>query len=381
MYKYVLIILSIVFIFCTKTNGRSNFYPDQNPTIASNPQNQYKFYIGTYTNKGSKGIYSSSYNEISGKIAEPVEVSVIDNASFQCITANNEKLFSVSEFWGGTGKVVAYNINASTGALTVLNEFSSEGQSPCFVAFHEASNSILTANYSSGNVVRIMNDGKTFNHQHTGNSIHKSRQKSAHAHSIKIDLSGNFAYSCDLGTDKVYVYDLREDGLKLYTEIDLKPGAGPRHLDFHPEMKAMCVINELNSTIDVFLPDSNQVFTKHLTTISTIPNDFFENNLCADIHYSSDGKLLFASNRGYNSIVSYKVDQESMKLELIGHTQETINSPRNFALSPDNKYIFVANQEGNSISVFENKDGLLLYTGSKLNISKPVCITFLNDLK
>ena len=145
-------------------------------------------------------------------------------------------------------------------------------------------------------------------------------------------------------------------------------------------MKAMSVINELNSTVEVFTADEDGCFTNRIFSISTIPEDHKSNNQCADIHYSVDGMYLYASNRGHNSIVVYKVDQETMELEAIQWMKEDINWPRNFTISPDNKHLLIANQNSNKITIYtiNNETGKLNYTNNSLSLSKPVCLTFLN---
>lgn len=395
MIKYFILAFTISLFSCEKVTGNApkneidvtntdsivdvdnqiNDEDSDKPTT----QIEYFLYIGTYTNDGSKGIYLSQFNEESGELSTPQVAAELNNASFQCIVPEKKQLWSVSEAWGGEGMVMAYDLNVNDGSLSLAGNYSTQGKGPCYVDFHNSSQSAIVANYSTGNVARIASKESIYDHQHTGKSIHPTRQKKAHAHCFKTDLKGEYAYSCDLGTDKVYVYDLRENGLILHDEIEITPGGGPRHLDFHPEMKAMAVINELNSTIELFIPDSNGIFNQRLAVESTIPSDFTENNQCADIHYSNDGNYLFASNRGYNSIVAFKVNKETMKLELVGHMQEEIDWPRNFTLSPNNKFLLVANQNSNSITIYENNEGNLKYTNTKIDLSQPVCLTFLEN--
>ncbi|MDA3930408.1 MAG: lactonase family protein [Prolixibacteraceae bacterium] len=398
MFKYILLI-SIFFWSCDKSAGNEG--PNNNekeetqdsitaevkdssstdidtPVDVSIEDIEHYLYIGTYTDAGSKGIYLANFDVDSGLISTPIESAILNNASYQCISEDKKQLFSVSEL-GGKGQVISYSIDEEDGSLTKQSETSTEGFGPCYVSHHSQSNSILVANYNSGNVTRIKYDETSASHQHQGTGPNSSRQEGPHAHCFIIDNNGKFAYSCDLGTDKVYAYNLQEDGLKLHAEITITAGAGPRHLAFHPEMKAMSVVNELNSTVEVFLPDSNGCFSISSSAITTIPENHTTNNQCADIHYSSNGKYLYASNRGHNSIVTYQVNPVNMELSLLGWIQEKINWPRNFTLSPEGTFMLVANQNGNNITVYsiDESTGLLSFTGEEVTLSKPVCLNLL----
>jgi 6-phosphogluconolactonase len=346
---------------------------------------KYLLYIGTYTDGGSKGIYVSPFDIETGFISEPTLAATLSNPSFQTITADKKQLWSVSELWNGGGRVYGYEINWENGELKQVSNLSTLGNGPCYVSVHENTKNILTANYGSGNVSNTPVDemgkstGDSFTHQHLGKGPHASRQKEPHAHSIKVDLKGIYSYAANLGTDKVYAYTIENNKLTLKKEITIEPGSGPRHLDFHPSMKAMAVVNELNSTISLFKADRDGCFSELYSSITTLPDNFTSNNQCADIHYSPDGMFLYASNRGHNSIVVYKVDQATMALEIVDWFSETINWPRNFTIDPTGNFIIVANQNANSITVLKRDaaNGKLTYTGHRLTVSKPVCVTLL----
>jgi 6-phosphogluconolactonase len=342
-------------------------------------------YIGTYTDSGSKGIYVSTFNAENGEISSPKLAASLNNASFQHITADKLQLWSVNESWSGPGRIHGYSIDPESGKLSSISNFPSQGNSPCYVSMHEPSGNLLTSNYSSGNVANIpVNSegklkGEIFSYQHSGSGPNTNRQSSPHAHCIKVDLNEHFIYSADLGADKIYCYTIEEDKLKLHKEISTVAGSGPRHIDFHPSGKAMAVVNELNSTVDIYLPDNNACFSERSSSISTLPDGFNSNNQCADIHYSSDGKFLYASNRGHNSIVVYSVNEETMELEIIEWMKESINWPRNFIIDNNQNFLLVANQNSNTISVYQRdkSSGKLTYTNNQISISKPVCLTLL----
>lgn len=370
MIKYILVLSILLFAGC-KSSQKSN---------TAQSGNNYYLYIGTYTDAGSEGIYRAQFSSDSGKISNPVLVARVNNPSYQCITPDKTQLWSVNESGGGKGAVIGFQINASDGSLKEINEFSSQGSGPCFVSYHEASQTVMAANYNSGNVIRIhtgeKNTGEAYTQQHEGTGPLTSRQASPHAHCIKVGPNGQYAYSCDLGADKIYVYRLDETGLKVHTIIHTTAGAGPRHIAFHPGHKAMSVICELNATVETYLPDEDGCFNRFSSEISTLPEDFTASNKCADIHYSPDGNFLYASNRGHNSIVTFQIDQETLQPTLIGWMQDEIDWPRNFTITPDGDYLLVANKDSNTITVYRvnHTTGQLTFTGNKISVSKPVCL-------
>jgi 6-phosphogluconolactonase len=407
MIKYLLLLFFFIWS-CDVTNGNElPKHETENETVISNPDSLsesdtenltdtlnhevapsiYQLYIGTYTDGESEGIYLAQFDADSGILSQPQLVANIDNSSFQCITPDGKQLWSVSESWNGPGKVIGFTMDSTSGDLKKLAEYPTLGNGPCYVSYHAKSETVLAANYNTGNVVRIVvgesSKGNTAVHRHEGNGPNTSRQSSPHAHNIHIDLEGKYAYSCDLGTDQVYVYDLANKGLQVKHIIQTEKGAGPRHLDFHPEGKAMTVINELNSTIETYLPDHDGVYSKLLSVVSTIPSTHTSNNQCADLHYSTDGKTLYASNRGHNSIAVFSVDQNTMEPTLVQWMEEALQWPRNFVLSPNGKYLLAANQEAHNISIYgiDQQNGKLTFTGHTTTLSKPVCLTFQKTIK
>jgi len=392
-----LFILLFIFWGCDKSHGSPDL-PGNDPVEGTDTTTyssdtigkkdttgeSFYFYIGTYTDSGSKGIYKATFNTGSGTISIPELAATINNPSFQCISKDKRLLWTVTE--SGPGSVTGFQIDTLTGNLTKTETFSSLGYSPCYVSFDEKSLNVFTANYNSGNITKIpvttdgKANGKPYSHQHVGKGPNANRQEGPHAHCIKVDPRGKYIYSCDLGTDKIYVYTVSGDSLTLYKTIAVAAGSGPRHLDFHPQLKSMAVIHELDGTITTYLPDADGCFSIENNTVSTLPDDFSGQKWCADIHYSIDGKFLYGSNRGHNSIACYKIDNSTQQAEIINWQSSNIKTPRNFAIDPTGNYLLSANQDGNTITVFKiDKSGTLSYTGFSMIISKPVCITFLTS--
>lgn len=374
----------LILFFLLSPWNRDNEITERSKPTGNIGSSKYLLYIGTYTDGESQGIYVSHFDNETGTITEPKLAANLSNPTFQTITANKKYLWSIGRSLNGEGWAYGYEIDKSNGNLKEISNFSTLGNGPCYISVHENTKNILTANYGSGNVTNIPIDengnisGSSFTNKHEGKGPNTDRQNEPHAHSIKVDLTGNFIYAANLGTDKVYAYTIEDNRLTLHKEIVIEPGSGPRHLDFHPSLKAMAVVNELNSTITLFKADSEGCFSEYVSTTTTIPANFTSNNQCADIHYSPDGMYLYASNRGHNSIVVYRVNQETMALDFVDWFMETIDWPRNFTIEPSGKFLIVANQKANSITVFkrDTKTGVLTFTGNRLNISKPVCVTF-----
>jgi 6-phosphogluconolactonase len=244
----------------------------------------------------------------------------------------------------------------------------------------------LVANYVGGNVSAfpILTDGRlsasSDMDQHQGKGP-RPQQDAAHAHCIIPDPNNDYALAVDLGIDQIISYKLDKSKGKLEQQAQpaftAKAGAGPRHLTFHPSNKRFAyVINELNATLTTFTYNPATGTLTEVETVSTLPADFTGENACADIHVSADGKFLYGSNRGHNSIVVFAIDQNSNKLTLVQHVSTQGNWPRNFGFSPSGKTMLVANQRSNNITTFkvDPQSGKLTYTGNSTPVSSPVYV-------
>ena len=352
-------------------------------------------YIGTYTSgKGkskSDGIYVYKLNPETGELSPHKTVENVVEPSYIAIDKKRKYLYAVNETETYQGKksgaVSAFAIDQKTGGLTFLNKQPSLGGAPCFIIVSENENFVLAANYLGGNVSSfpVQKDGSLGAsidlQQNMGTGPNKDRQEAAHAHSINLDEKNHFAYLCDLGVDKIFIYKFDKKTGKLSPNpaqkiFQAKPGAGPRHFAFHPNNKIAFVINELDSTVTSLDYDSKRGTLKEVQTISTLPEDFKGANTCADLHVSPDGKFLYGSNRGHDSIVSFKIDDKSGKLNFVEHTSTGGKTPRNFAISPDGKFLLAANQNSDSVVVFRVDDmsGKLTATGKTAQVPMPVCL-------
>ncbi|MCK5802733.1 MAG: lactonase family protein [Lentisphaeria bacterium] len=345
-------------------------------------------FIGTYTTSGSKGVYVYRLDPANGNLVSTGHVAEVQNPSFVAPSPDGRFLYAVSSRGGKTypnGAICAFRIDHKTGVLTPLNAQSSVGKGPCHVSVTADGRLAAIANYGSGSVVlfKIAEDGSLDGPgamvQHEGSSLTR-RQKGPHAHSITLDPTTGDLAAADLGTDEVRMYDVADDKLKLATDgiLKLAPGAGPRHVEFHPGGRWLYVINELDSTITFFSRPKPEASFASVQTVSTLPADFAGNNTTADIHLHPNGRVLYGSNRGHDSIASFAVDPKRGTLKAIGHTPSGGKDPRNFGIAPGGRYLYAAHQSTDNIVAFkiDPETGALQPTGFELKIPMPVCVRF-----
>jgi len=309
------------------------------------------------------------------------------NPSFLAIDGKKRYLYAVnevSEFAGArSGAVSAYAID-KTGNLKFLNQQPSMGGDPCHLILDGTSRFVLVANYTGGNVsvLPVKDDGSlgpaTDVAQHKGSSVNRERQQGPHAHCIILHTDNRFALAADLGLDKVMIYEFDPKRGKLTPNkepwVNVKPGAGPRHLTFHG--KYAYVINELNSTLTAFACNAADGTLHEIQTVSTLPKDFTGANHCAELLASPSGEFLYGSNRGHNSIVGFAINARTGKLTHIEHTATQGKTPRNFTIDPTARFLLVANQDSDTIVTFfiDPHTGRLKPTEQVTDVPTPVCL-------
>jgi 6-phosphogluconolactonase len=353
-------------------------------------------YVGTYTATlphvagKAEGIYVYQFDSSTGALTLVTKATGIVNPSFLTIDPQQRNLYAVSEVQKSDdqpgGLVSAYAIDAQTGALTYLNQQTTRGTDPCHLSVEKTGQYLMVANYSSGSLAMypILEDGPLGAMsdfvQHEGSSIDPRRQQGPHAHSIMIDPANRYAFVPDLGIDKVMIYQLDLTNGKLLPNqqpfVQVKPGAGPRHFDFHPSRQYAYVINELGSTVTAFTYDEERGALKEIQTISTLPSDFTGTSHTADVHVHPSGKFLYGSNRGHDSIAIFTIDAATGKLTATGHESTQGKTPRNFAIDPTGNFLLAANQSTDTIVTFriDQASGQLTATGSVAQVPTPVCL-------
>lgn len=344
-------------------------------------------FIGTYTRGTSKGIYACRLDPAQGTLSAPELAAEMSNPSFLNIHPNRRYLYAVGE--AGSGIVRAFAIDPGTGKLTTLNEKTSGGNGPCYVALDRSGRVALVANYGSGSVeaLPVNQDGSlgdpTAFIQHAGSSVNPSRQKEPHAHSINPSPDNHFAIAADLGLDKLLVYRLDPQKGTLvpndppFATVD--PGSGPRHFAFHPNGRNAYVINEIKSTVTAFSYDASRGVLKAIQTITTLPQDFTGRSSTAEVQVHPSGKFLYGSNRGHDSIAVFAIDQSNGTLKPLEHVSTGGKTPRNFGIDPSGTWLLAANQNGGNIVVFriDPQTGSLKATGQSVQVDSPVCVKFL----
>jgi 6-phosphogluconolactonase len=348
-------------------------------------------YVGTYAKQDNESIFGYRLNEETGELTQVLAVKGGENPSFLAIAPDRKHLYAVNEtgnYQGQkSGAVSAFAVNHKTGDLSFLNSQPTLGGAPCYISLDKQHKEAMVANYSGGNVAAfpIEHDGRlgaaSFTAQHTGQGP-KKQQNAPHAHCIIPDPSHEFALAVDLGIDQIVRYQWGPEGRLTKTAqpaFKAQPGAGPRHLTFHPNKRFAYVINELNSTLSALTYDAVTGTFTEVETVSTLPAGFTGESFCADVHVSADGRFVYGSNRGHNSLVVFAIDAKTNKLTLVQHIGVEGNWPRNFALSPSGKTVLVANQRSNNITTFrvDSATGKLSYTGHSTNLPSPVFLQVL----
>lgn len=360
------------------------------------PTNTPLAYIGTYTKNGpnasgrADGLYVCQLNQASGALSIIQTVSEVINPSFVALDPQQRFLYAVDEVLEIDGQpggaVSAFAVNPADGTLTFLNRQPSHGTDPCHVRVEPSGKFVLASNYGSGSVAMfpIQSDGSlgpaSDTVQHVGSSVNPNRQKGPHAHSINPDPTGRFALVADLGLDKVLVYRLDLANGKLVPNdppsVSVAPGAGPRHLAFHPNGRYAFVINEIGSTLTSLAWDAERGTLREIQTISTLPADFTGTSHCADVHVAPSGKFVYGSNRGHDSIAIFAIDAATGQLSYVGHESTRGRTPRNFAVDPTGTLLLAANQNTDTIVPFrvDPQTGKLSATGAVSEIPSAVCV-------
>jgi len=306
-------------------------------------------YLGTYTKKESKGIYKAQFDPETGALSQLELVAAEPNPTYIAFSEKGN-LYSVGAEEGKGG------IASFTADFQPLNHVVEEGAPLCYVSVDDK---------------RQLVDQDT----HQGSGPH-ANQASPHTHYADL-TPDQYLITCDLGTDSLHVYDVSEEGnLTLINQYQTAPGAGPRHLVFHPHYKTAYLINELNATIDVLFYDGMGEF-EHFQTLSTLPSDYDGQKWASAIKLSADGKFLYASNRAHNSIAVFKVVADG-SLELIEIVPSQGLNPRDFTLSPDQNYLIATHQDSPNATVFKRDfaSGKLTLLSDNFYVPEAVCTVF-----
>jgi 6-phosphogluconolactonase len=349
-------------------------------------------YVGTYTTDGrSEGIHRLRLETTSGALRLDGLAAKAANPSYLALHPKGHVLYAVNEiskFAGQpTGAVTAFAITRATGALTLLNQEASQGDSPCYVSVDRTGTVVLVANYGSGSIatIPVRQDGRLRTArrvvQHAGKGADPVRQTAPHAHCILADPGNKFVLAVDLGIDALltYRFDPRNAGIEVITPgTATKAGAGPRHLTFHPNGRFAYVVNELDSTIAAYRYDGGHGTLDEIQVTAASPGGTVTPNHPADVHVAASGRFLYLSNRGDDTIAVFAIDASTGQLSPVQQISTGGKWPRNFTLDPSGRFLVAANQRSDTIASFrvDADSGRLTPTGSAVTIANPVCVLF-----
>lgn len=368
--KNLFILLSLFLVACNPTKKTAS---DAQPIV----------FVGTYTQKlghvdgKATGIYTCRLNTATG-VLSVVDSIKTDNPSFLTVSPDKKFVYSVGEISGNgverLGKIAAFKVDEG-GKLTKINEFPSYGNAPCHISTDKTGKFVFVANYVTGNILSygVRADGGLTDSicmiQHPA--------KQPWAHNIQVNHDNKYVFAVDKGADRIFTYELAQNGKLIpVSNIKTADGSGPRHLDFNPKNPLRFVaINENSSAMGSYEYDAKTLKMNLLDSLTTLPSDFKEWNSCADVHFHPNGKFVYGSNRGHNSIVIYSYDSASGKLTFVGHQSTQGAFPRNFMITPDGKLLLAANQNSSTVASFKIDETTGKLTPlSMSNIFTPVCL-------
>ena len=353
-------------------------------------------FIGTYTPKDgtSRGIYSLRLDTTTGTLSEPVLAAETPNPTFLALNPNGKILYALGDSTPLTGSpggaAVAFTIDSSNGKLTQLNAQPTGGASLAYINVDGTGRTLVTISYGGGQITSfpVAADGSIKPRASSFNSTgplgpNKTRQDKPHPHSVTYSPDNRFAYVCDLGRDKILRFRLDPAGGKLIPdgEFATTPGVGPRHSKFSADGKNFYVINELAGTIVLYQCDPTTGSLTQEQSVSTLPADFKEapKNTTAEIRIHPNGRFVYGSNRGHDSIAVFARNPGDGRLTRIQLISSGGAHPRNFCLSPDGAWLLCANRDTNNVAVFkvDPNTGLLTATGQSAKVPLAVCVLFM----
>jgi 6-phosphogluconolactonase len=352
---------------------------------------RYLALVGTYTTKtDSKGIYAFDFDAASGKLTPKGLAAETPDPSWVVIHPSGKYAYAANEA-GKQSTVTAFAVDATSAKLTQLNQLPALGEDPCHLSFDKTGKYLFAANYTSGNVVvfPILPDGKLGEHTAVVKDQgtlgpNKERQDGPHAHWIQASSDNRFVFVADLGLDTVltYRFDSSKGALtpnKPFFLRQLSAGEGPRHAAFSPDGHHFYVLSELDSTVTEFAYAPDHGVFGYLGVVPMLPPDFQGRNDAAEIEIHPNGKFLYASNRGHDTIAVFVVDPEKGTLRKTGDFPTGGKEPRHFAIDPTGRFLLAENQHSNSVVVFgiDPATGALTQVSKTEGVPSPVCLVFL----
>jgi 6-phosphogluconolactonase len=361
-------------------------------------------YIGTYTGRpdaadDSHGIYAFHFDPATGAMSAPFLAGEARNPTFLAFDPGHQHLYAIGELRQdppaspARGGISAFQVDPASGRLTFLNQVATGGPATTHVAVDATGRMVIAANFGAGYVAAapIESDGSVGAPSATISDLgraplgpNRDRQSEPHAHSVTISPDNRFAFVCDLGLDRVFSYRIDPATASL-TPNDppaaiVPPGSGPRHSKFSPDGRFLYVSDEMGGTLCVFAYDAARGALALKQTIATLPADFQGVNTVAELRVHPNGRFVYASNRGHDSITVFARDRDQGTLTFVQSIPCGGQHPRNFNLTPDGGWLLCANRDTNNVVAFQvdPATGRLTLTPHSVRISKPVCVLFYN---
>jgi|UniRef100_UPI0037852645 6-phosphogluconolactonase len=346
-------------------------------------------FVSAFASGEKAGIHAFGFDSEKGTLKPLKRTTGVQKPFFIALSPDRRFLYSIDEFGGKDNFVAAFAIEGRGGDLRALNRHNSRGTAACYVDVDPTGKSVIVANYSSGNVASlpVKSDGSLGEavsfFQHRGSGGDPERQKGPNAHCFVVSPDGKHALAADLGIDKVMIYALDAATAKLVPNAaqpfaKLAPGSGPRHLVFHPGGKLVYVISELANTVTVFDWNAADGTLKEKQTIATLPKDFTGKSATADLKITPDGKHLYGTNRGHDSLASYRIAEDGT-LTLLAIEPSGGKGPQNLLISPDGRWLLCANMPGNNVVVFkiDSASGSITPHGTPVEVPMASCLRWM----
>jgi 6-phosphogluconolactonase len=370
----------------------SSVFSAEKPVRAASASGDSWVYFGSFARGDKGGIYVSKLTA-DGSLQAPTLAAPAESPSFLAIHSDAGRVVAVCEAKAADGKnvgaIAAYAVDPRTGRLSRTGWQATDGGSFCHVSFDRSFQWVFGARYRDGNAIAlpITGDGSlgqvTTTVQHSGKGPNPARQERAHAHSILPDPSNAYVWVADLGTDEIraYRFDTTRGGLETHMPpaFIAEPGSGPRHFAFHPNGKWVYALYELTSSVAALNYDARTGTMAAFQTVGLLPNEGVTGEQkAAEVVVHPNGKFVYASNRGYDSLVALAVDERNGRLAFIERHRERLAHPRNFAIDPTGHWLLCANRDTNVVTMYriDLNTGKLTLTDQSVTVPEPVCVRF-----
>lgn len=374
-FKVLGLSVSLALVSCSGQRASQAMQPDSDTLL---------LLVGSYSSPDDEGISLYSFNQSTGEVSRVAGLSGISNPSFVIFNAEGSRIYSVGEDAGISSTVNTIAFNRDSLTMTLIDSRPTGGGAPCHIALSPDESHVMTANYMGGSLTIYPLDsagipqGEPRVIAFSGKGPDAERQSQPHAHFATFTPDGKNLWVTDLGTDRIHTFPVvGGKGLvdsAAMKDLPIAPGAGPRHVEFHPSLKRAYLIDEIDGMVNVIGIDGDEP-----RILQRIAADSIGAQGSGDIHLTPDGRFLYASNRlKADGVAIFKVNPETGLLTRTGY-QPTGPHPRNFAITPNGRFLLLAARDSNSIEIYRinPETGALTATGRQIQTPRPVCLKLL----